>query len=84
MNTWTPIHLPIGVVSVLNAGGSLAIFSLVLTHRAVLPGILSADRHFERLAEQADRILLSLLFDELVPHSWFCEKMASAFFPSVQ
>lgn len=53
---------------------------LLLTHRAVLPGILSADRHFERLAEQADRILLSILFDELVPHSWFCEKMASAFF----
>ena len=45
----------------LNVFGELAIFSLVLTHRTLPPGIVSAYRHVERLAEQVDWILLSML-----------------------
>jgi hypothetical protein len=64
MNTWAPIPLPIGVVSLLNAGGELSIFSAFADSSGGSSSILSADRHFERLTEQADRILLSILFDE--------------------
>jgi hypothetical protein len=53
---------------------------LLLTHRRFPPGIRPPYRDVECLAEQAYRILLPMIFDELVPHNWLCEKMAKAFF----
>ena len=49
MNPWTPIHLPISVVGFLNAICELAIFSLMLTHRTLPPGIVAAQRDTKRV-----------------------------------
>jgi hypothetical protein len=51
----------------LNAFGEVAIFSLVLTHRTLAPGVIPTHRHVERFTEQAHRILLPMVFDELKP-----------------
>jgi hypothetical protein len=75
---WAAVHPSIAVISGLNVFGELTIFSLVLTHRTLPPGVVSAHRHVERLAEQADWIHLSMVFDELKPHGWLREKMATA------
>src|SRR5258708_14323505 len=78
MHSRTAIYPSIGMISHLNAFGELAIFSLVLTHRALPPGVIPTHRYVKRLAEQADGILLPMVFDEVISHIWFCEKMATA------
>src|SRR6266566_3888078 len=80
MHARTTIHPSIGMISRLNMLGKLAIFSLMLTHRTLPPGIIATDRHVKCLAEQAHRILLPMVFDELKPYGWLREKMAIAFF----
>src|SRR6266699_2375850 len=41
MNTWTAIHTAIGLESRLHFLGKVAIFPVVLTHRALPPGVVS-------------------------------------------
>jgi hypothetical protein len=67
MHSRTPIDPSIGMVRRLNAFGEVAIFSLVLTHRTLAPGVIPTHRHVERFTEQAHRILLPMVFDELKP-----------------
>jgi hypothetical protein len=80
MHPWAPIPTAVGMVSHLNVLGKLTIFSLMVTHRAFAPGVVPTQRHVEGLTEQAHRILLPMVFDELKPHGWLREKMATAFF----
>jgi hypothetical protein len=78
MHSWAAVYPSIGMISGLNVFGQLTIFSLVVTHRTLLPGVIPTDRDVERFAEQAHRIFLPMIFDELISHTWFCEKMATA------
>lgn len=80
MHSRTPIDPSIGMVRRLNAFGEVAIFSLVVTHRALAPDVIPTHRHVERFTEQAHQILLPMVFDELKPYGWLREKMATAFF----
>src|SRR5579884_2993692 len=67
MNAWAAIHLPTGVVDFLNMLYELLVFPLMLTHRTLLPGIVAAQGHFKCLTEDADGIVLSIVFHDLVP-----------------
>src|SRR2546423_5772862 len=80
MHSRTTIDPSISMVRRLNAEGSVAIFPLVLTHRRLAPGVIPTHRYVERLTEQAHRILLPMVFDELKPYGCLREKMATAFF----
>jgi len=80
MDTWTPVHPSIGLISGLNPLGKLAIFSLMFTHRTLEPGIIPTHGHIERLTEQAHRILPPMVFNKLEPYGWLREKMSTAFF----
>src|SRR6266699_5144072 len=80
MNTWTPIHLSTRVIDCLNVFCKLVVFPLMLTHRTFHPRIVAAQRDTKRFTEHTDRIVLSILFHDLVPHSWPCEKILTVFF----
>lgn len=80
MHPWATIYAAVGMVRRLNVEGSLTIFSLMLTHRAFAPGVVPSQRYVGGLTEQAHRILLPMVFDELKPHGWLREKMATALF----
>ncbi len=80
IQTGTAIDLPIGLLSCLNAVCKQAIFLLMLTDGTVSPGVVPAHRHLKRLAEQSDRIVLSISFHDLIPHYWPCEKILTVFF----
>jgi len=79
MDTWTPIHLSAGLVGFLNVLCELAIFLLMFTHRTLLPGIIPTQRDTKGATEHTDRIVLAMIFNNLVPHSWPCEKMDTVF-----
>ena len=53
---------------------------LSLTGRSRLPGIIAAGRYTKCSAQRSDRISSTLISDELEPHDFGCEKMATAFF----
>lgn len=80
MHARAAIHPSVGMVNGLNAFGELAIFSLVFTHRALPPGVVSTHRHAERLAEPIHWIRVPMVFDEREPYNWLREKMVTAFF----
>src|SRR5213080_769340 len=80
MNPWAPIDLPTGMVDLLNMLCELAIFLAMLTHWTLLPGVVATQRDTQCATEHADRILLSILLNDLVPHNWPCEKMDTVFF----
>ena len=52
----------------------------MLAYFPLAPGIIAADRNLQRLAQQCDCVLLTVLSDELKLHSWPREKMPIAFF----
>lgn len=68
MNAWTPTHLPTSVIYFLDLIGEYLIGSAMLAYWPLPPRIIVAERHPKRLAEDAERILLAILFHHLVPH----------------
>ena len=67
------------MVDLLNMLCELAIFLAMLTHWTLLPGVVATQRDTQCATEHADRILLSILLNDLVPHNWPCEKMDTVF-----
>ena len=68
------------LVDLLNSSGEPGIFSCMLGHLAVFPGIIATLRDIQYLTEQTDRVLLAVLGDELEGYTWLREKMPIAFF----
>jgi hypothetical protein len=80
MNARTPIHLPTRLLDVRDLLAEHLIGSAMLARWSLSPRVIATERHPERLIEDADRILLPILFHDLVPHSWPCEKLLTVFF----
>src|SRR5215467_7160214 len=80
MQSRTAVDLPIGSVGGLNLFSELAVRSHVLTHRTFAPIRVPTHRDLQGFAEHTHRIFLPMFFDELVPHSWPCVKIATGFF----
>jgi hypothetical protein len=64
MNTWTPIDLTVIQKDLLDEGFQSGILSLVLARLAVTPSIVATFGDLKRLAEQPDRVLLTMLCNE--------------------
>src|SRR5205085_4664606 len=80
VNARTPVDLAVLQEDLLDLGFEPGIFSLVLAHFPLAPGIIAADRNVESLAQQRHRVLLAVFGNELKPHAWLREKMPIAFF----
>src|SRR5437867_974680 len=78
VNAWTAVDLAMVQENLLDFGCKLGIFSAMLAHRAVFPGIIAALGNLQCLAEQRDRIFVAVLCHELKLHSWLREKMPIA------
>jgi hypothetical protein len=74
------VHTTIGLDNAFDLVGEFGIFSAGLARRALTPGIVSADRHFEHSAHQRKGSLVPVLLNELVSHTLSREKMPTAFF----
>ena len=57
-----------------------AIFSPTLALWSSSPGVETARRHFQYPTHQAYRVLSAVFLDELIPHRFWSEKIATAFF----
>ena len=80
MNARAAVDLAVLQEDLLDDGFEPGIFSLVLAHFPLAPGIIAADRNLQSLAQQRDGVLLAVLGNELELHTWPREKMPIAFF----
>src|SRR5262249_46744088 len=80
MNAWASIDLPVIQKNLLNFGCKPGIFSAMLGNLSVLPRIIAALGDLKGLAEQCDRVFVSVLCNELEFQIWLREKMPIAFF----
>lgn len=80
MDTRATIDVTVLLVDLLDQGGYSGIFSLMWTGLALFPGIIAALGNFQRLAEKLNRIMVTLLCDELKFYARLREKMPIAFF----
>jgi hypothetical protein len=78
MNARTPIEAAVIQIDLLDFGSQTGIFSAVLRGFAVFPARIAAFRHFKRLTEHRNRILLLVFCDELKFYAWTREKMPIA------
>ena|SRR5215468_9510079 len=80
MNTRTAIQRASVQENLLDLGCKTGIFSAMLAGRTASPGVVATARDLKRVAEYADRVLLTLLGNEGKGQGWLREKMPSAFF----
>jgi hypothetical protein len=78
MDTRAPVDMAMLLEDLLNQSRNSGIFSRLCTRLTVFPGVAAALGNVQGLAEQLNRILLTLLCDELILYARLREKMPIA------
>jgi len=80
MHAGTPVHLPARGVNFLDLIAKHLIGSAMLAYGPLSPCVIATQRHPKRLTQDTNRIVLALLFHDLLPPSWPREKILTVFF----
>jgi hypothetical protein len=80
VDAWAAVDLVVCFVHSLDPLVQFLVRHLLRAGRPLVPSVVAARRHIQRLAHKRDREFIPMVIDELESHFLGCEKMVTAFF----